>query len=311
MAQANVTSPFPGYFILVGFPGLEDLYLYLACFFTVLYVVSTTGNLTLLSIIKIDRSLHEPMYIFLFMLSTTDLLLSTFLTPKILEILWVRRHETSYEACLTQLFLIHSFATTESFILVAMAFDRYVAICHPLRYFSIITKGVIIKIAVCGVIRTEAIMVPIMYLLKKLPFCSNNIIHHSYCEHMAVVKLACADTSINNIYGIIVMLVTSLLDLFFITSSYVLILRAVLRLGSRDARLKTLSTCTSHICVMLAFYVPAILSSIVYRVLTNVPLHIHILLANVYLILPPLINPIVYGVKTKQVRRRLLFIFKL
>ncbi|XP_069828829.1 olfactory receptor 52K2-like [Dendropsophus ebraccatus] len=309
MSQQNTTMLFPTHFILLGIPGLEHLQLYLALIFTVVYVTSVFGNLMLLFIIKIDRSLHEPMYYFLCMLSSIDLALSNSTTPKMLGILWVNSQEIYSEACLTQMFFLHSFAIMESALLLAMAFDRYVAICNPLRYTSILTKWLITQIGVLAISRAAALMMPLPLLIKRLPFCSDNVIHHSYCEHMAVVKLVCADTTFNNIYGIVVALFIVGLDLIFIICSYIFILRAVFRLASREAKLKALGTCASHVCAILAFYIPVVLSSVVHRFGKNVPIHIHILLANVYLMLPPLINPIVYGVRTKQIRHRVKSIF--
>ncbi|XP_075053702.1 olfactory receptor 52K1-like [Mixophyes fleayi] len=311
MSQPNSTNVFPALFILQGIPGLEHAYLYMAFGFTLVYITSVIGNFTLLFIIKIDRSLHEPMYLFLCMLSFNDLVLSSSTTPKMLGILWFNSKEIYSEACLTQLFFLHSFCIMESALLVAMAFDRYVAICNPLRYTSILTKWLITKIGLLTVSRAVLLMSPLPFLIKRLPFCSVNVIHHSYCEHMAVIKLACADTTFNNIYGIVVVFFIVGLDLIFIVWSYVLILRAVFRLASREARCKSLGTCASHVCAILVFYIPGVLTSIVHRFGKNVPIHIHILLANVYLMLPPLIDPIVYGVKTKQIRNRIRSVFNI
>nr|DBA32216.1 TPA: hypothetical protein GDO54_000025 [Pyxicephalus adspersus] len=303
MSKANCSNQLPTHFILLGIPGLEPVYLYLALVFTIVYLTSVMGNLTLLFIIKIDRSLHEPMYFFLCMLSAIDLVLSNSTTPKMLGILWSNNNEIYFEACLTQMFFLHSFAIIESALLLAMSFDRYIAICHPLRYNSILTNLLITGVGVLAVSRAIALMTPLPFLLKRLPFCSASVIHHSYCEHMAVVKLACVDTTFNNIYGLVVALFIVGLDLIFIVWSYILILQAVFRLASAEARFKALSTCAAHICAILSFYVPVVLSSVVHRFGKDVPIHIHILLANVYLMLPPLINPIVYGVRTKQIRK--------
>ncbi|XP_044141301.1 olfactory receptor 52K1-like [Bufo gargarizans] len=311
MSLQNSTQLLPIQFFLLGIPGLEHLYLYLAVVFTMVYFTSIIGNVMLIFIIRIDRSLHEPMYFFLCMLSSIDLVLCNSTTPKMLGILWLNSHEIYSEACLTQMFFLHSFAIMESALLLAMAFDRYVAICNPLRYTTILTKWLIAHIGMLAIIRAVGLMLPLPILLKRLLFCSANVIHHSYCEHMAVVKLACADTTFNNIYGIVVALFIVGLDLFFIICSYVMILRAVFKLASTEARTKALGTCASHICAILSFYIPVVLSSVVHRFGKNVPNHIHILLANVYLMLPPLINPIVYGVKTKQIKNRVKSVFGL
>ncbi|XP_075449621.1 olfactory receptor 52K2-like isoform X2 [Ascaphus truei] len=311
MNLPNTTGSNPPTFLLLGIPGLETFYIHIAFVFSLVYITSVVGNITLLSIIMIERSLHEPMYFFLCMLSAIDLVLSTSTTPKMLGILWFNSQEIYFAACLTQMFFLHSFAIMESAILLAMAFDRYLAICHPLRYTSMLTNRLISYIGLVSVSRAVALMTPLPFLLKRLPFCTANVIHHSYCEHMAVVKLICADTTFNNIYGLVVALFIVGLDLVFIVWSYILILRAVFRLTSKEARLKALGTCASHICAILVFYIPVVLSSVVHRFGKNVPLHIHILMANFYLLLPPMFNPIVYGVKTKQIRERVRKLFHL
>nr|XP_033803714.1 olfactory receptor 52K1-like [Geotrypetes seraphini]XP_033803715.1 olfactory receptor 52K1-like [Geotrypetes seraphini]XP_033803716.1 olfactory receptor 52K1-like [Geotrypetes seraphini]XP_033803717.1 olfactory receptor 52K1-like [Geotrypetes seraphini]XP_033803718.1 olfactory receptor 52K1-like [Geotrypetes seraphini]XP_033803721.1 olfactory receptor 52K1-like [Geotrypetes seraphini]XP_033803722.1 olfactory receptor 52K1-like [Geotrypetes seraphini]XP_033803723.1 olfactory receptor 52K1- len=309
MLVVNTTSIQPSTFLLVGIPGLEAFHILISLPFCSVYIIALIGNATLLYIIKVEASLHEPMYIFLSMLSVIDLVLSTSIAPKMLAIFWFNSRDIDFYACLTQMFFLHSFAIMESALLLAMALDRYVAICKPLRYASILTNQVIIKIGVAALIRAVALMTPLPFLVKRFPYCRSNIVHHTYCEHMAVVKLACANTTFNNIYGIIVALFIVGLDLLFIILSYVWILRAVFRLASKEARLKALSTCASHISAILIFYVPVVLSSVVHRFGQKVAPHIHILLANTYLLLPPMINPIVYGVKTKQIRERVLNLF--
>ncbi|XP_029457540.1 olfactory receptor 52K1-like [Rhinatrema bivittatum] len=309
MLVLNTTSVQPSTFLLVGIPGLEAEHYWISLPFCSAYIIALMGNFTLLFIIKVEVSLHEPMYIFLSILSVTDLVLSTSTTPKLLAIFWFNSREINFHACLTQMFFLHSFAIMESALLLAMSFDRYVAICNPLRYTTILTNQVIIQIAVAALIRAVALMTPLPFLVKRFPYCRSNIVHHSYCEHMAVVKLACADTTFNNIYGIIVALFIVGVDLMFIVLSYIMILRAVFRLASKEARFKALSTCASHICAILVFYVPVVLSSVVHRFGQSVAPHIHILLANSYLLLPPMVNPIVYGVKTKQIRERVLKLF--
>lgn len=133
----------------------------------------------------------------------------------------------------------------------------------------------------------------------------NNVVHHSFCDHIAVVKLACSDATLNSVYGLATALLVVAVDLIFIAWSYVLILHAVFRLKSREARLKALSTCASHICAILVFYLTVVLSSVVQRFGKTVPLYVIILLANVYLMSPPFINPLIYGMRTNQIRHRI------
>uniref|UniRef100_A0A8C3S943 Olfactory receptor n=1 Tax=Chelydra serpentina TaxID=8475 RepID=A0A8C3S943_CHESE len=304
------TGADPSMFFLTGIPGLEALHLWISIPFCSVFSVALLGNCTLLYVIKTEPSLHKPMFYFLAMLAVIDLVLSTTTMPKILSIFWFNSREISFHGCLVQMFFLHSFSIMESALLLAMAFDRYVAICNPLRYATILTNSVIAKIGLAALARAVLLMVPLPFLVRRLPYCGSHIISHCYCEHMAMVKLACADTRFNNLYGIIITVFIVGLDLIFIVLSYVKILRAVLSLVSKEKQLKAFSTCGSHLCAILVFYIPVVLSSTIHRFGRHVTPHVHILLANFYLLFPPMMNPIVYSVKTKQIRYRVLLLFQ-
>ncbi|KAM5126108.1 olfactory receptor 52K2-like [Mantella aurantiaca] len=302
----------PTFLILLGIPGVEPWYSAIGFLFFLVYVISLLGNLLLLFTIRLDRNLHKPMYLFLSMLSSVDLALSGTTTPKMLAILWFGFKEIYFEACLTQMFFIHMFATMQSSILLAMAFDRYVAICHPLRYSSILTSRGVFIIGLVSVGRGVGTVLPLPVLFRRLSLCANMLIHHSFCDHMAVVALACSDITVSSIYGLTVAAIIVTVDLLFIVWSYVLILRAVFLLKSRDAQLMALGTCSSHICAILVFYITAALLSLVQRFGKTIPPYVPILLANVYMVLPAFINPIIYGASNKQIRCRmkLLLLYK-
>ncbi|KAM9170811.1 olfactory receptor 52K1-like [Pangshura tecta] len=310
LSGSNSTGSDPSVFFLTGIPGLETLHLWISIPFCSVFTVALLGNCTLLYVIKTEPSLHKPMFYFLSMLAVIDLVLSTTTVPKILSIFWFNSREISFNACLVQMFFLHSFSIMESALLLAMAFDRYVAICNPLRYITILTNSMIAKIGLAALARAVVLMLPLPFLLRRLPYCRSHVISHCYCEHMAVVKLACADTSFNNIYGIVVTVFIVGLDLMFIVLSYVKILRAVLSLASKEEQLKAFGTRVSHLCAILVFYIPVVLTSTIHRFGRYVTPHVHILLANFYLLFPPMMNPIVYGVKTKQIRVRVLLLFR-
>nr|XP_025036717.1 olfactory receptor 52B2-like [Pelodiscus sinensis] len=292
-------------FVLVGIPGLEPWHPWISIPFALMYTVAVLGNCGLLLLIATQRRLHEPMFIFLSMLAVADLLLSTTTVPNTLAIFWFGPKDISFSSCLTQVFFVHFGFAVESAVLLAMGFDRYVAVCDPLRYTTVLTNEKIGKIATAIVVRSFFIIVPDVFLLKWLPFCASNVIPHSYCEHIGVARLACADISLNIWFGFSVPILTFILDFVFIAVSYVLILRAVFKLPTKEARLKTLSTCASHFCIILLFYVPAFFTLLTHRFGHNIPKHIHILLADLYVLVPPVLNPIVYGMKTKQLREQM------
>ncbi|XP_015682503.1 putative olfactory receptor 52P1 [Protobothrops mucrosquamatus] len=298
-------------FTLVGIPGLEAFYFWIGVPLCLVYVVTLVGNITVVLVVRMEPELHKPMYLFLCMLAVNDLLLSTTVLPKMLGILWAGSREIGFSACLLQMYFVHTLSIVDSAILLAMAWDRYVAICHPLHYATILSNAVVAKMGLAAAARGALLVMPGPVLLKRLPYCFHKVIQHAYCEHMAVVKLVtCADTFINRTYGISVALLVVGLDLGFIATSYAMILHAVFQLSSRDAQAKARGTCAAHTCIILAFYVPSLFTFLTHRIGKNVPAYIHILLASLYVLLPPMLNPLVYGMKTQQIRQRVLGLFR-
>uniref|UniRef100_A0A452GNL8 Olfactory receptor n=1 Tax=Gopherus agassizii TaxID=38772 RepID=A0A452GNL8_9SAUR len=309
MSADNHTDFYPVTYILTGIPGTEVSHFWIAIPFCLMYVVTLFGNFLLLFIILTEQSLHEPMYVFVSMLATADLLLSTTTVPKTLAVFWFRAGEISFAACLTQMFFIHVSFLAESAILLAMAFDRYIAICDPLRYTIILTKSVIGKIGLAIVTRSFCFIFPIIFLVKQLKFCRTNLLPHTYCEHMVIARLACDDITVSIWYGIAMAILAIGMDAMLIVLSYGLILRAIFLLPSKDARLKALRTCSSHLCVILMFYIPSIFFYFAHRFGHVIPGYILILLANLYVLIPPMLNPIIYGVTTKEILKRLICVF--
>ncbi|XP_057551770.1 olfactory receptor 52B4-like [Hippopotamus amphibius kiboko] len=288
-------------FHLLGIPGLEDQHLWISIPFFISYVITLLGNSLLTFIILTKRSLHEPMYLFLCMLAGADLVLSTCTVPQALAIFWFRAGEISLNRCITQVFFFSFTFMSESGILLVMAFDRCIAICYPLRYTTILTHKLIGKIGVTIFMRSYCAIFPMVFLLKRLTFCQNNVIPHTFCEHIGLAKYDCNDIRVNIWYGFFVLMSTVVLDALLILVSYVLILHAVFHMPSQDARHKALNTCGSHVCIIILFYGPGIFTTLTQRFGQNIPPHIHILLANVCILAPPMLNPIIYGIKTKHI----------
>ena len=243
------------------------------------------------------------MYYFLSMLSATDLGLSISTLVTILGIFWFNVREISFNACLSQMFFIKFFTVMESSVLLAVAFDRFVAVSNPLRYAMILTDSRIAQIGVASVIRGILMLTPMVALLTRLSYCHSQVLHHSYCYYPDVMKLSCTDTRINGAVGLTAMFSTVGVDLLLILLSYVLIIRTVLSIASPEERKKTFSTCVSHIVAVAIYYIPLISLSFVHRFGKQAPAYVHTMIANTYLLISPVMNPVIYSVKTKQICR--------
>ncbi|XP_065279842.1 olfactory receptor 51G2-like [Emys orbicularis] len=309
MSAVNDTKSNSAVFLLTGIPGHEDVHLWISIPFCLMYVISIVGNSVILFIIKTDPSLHEPMYIFLSMLAISDLGLSLSTMPTTLGIFLFNFREISFDACFAQLFFIHSLQCIESSILLLMAMDRFIAIRDPLRYASILTLPRIAKLGLVCVLRGVAVILPLTILLKQFRYCRANVLTHSYCLHQEVMKMACSDIKVNNIFGLFTKLVTMGLDLLLIFLSYVMILKTVLSIASHDQCLRALNTCVSHICAILLFYTPDISLVVMYRFWNSSSHLLQIVLSYISLLVPPLMNPVVYSVKSKNLRARIIRVF--
>ncbi|XP_075784246.1 olfactory receptor 52K2-like [Pelodiscus sinensis] len=223
MSNSNTTHfTNPSIFILMGIPGLEESHIWISIPFSAMYAITLLGNFAIMYIVKMDRSLHGPMYYFLCMLALTDIMLSTTILPKMLAVFWFNSREIDFSACLAQMFFFNCFSTTESGIFMAMAFDRYV----------------VAKICLAMVLRSGIVTMPFPLLARWWPYCKTNIVLQPYCGHMSVVNLACADTHVSSYYGLFVLFFVLGLDLVLIIVSYIQILKAIFNLPTKEARFK-------------------------------------------------------------------------
>ncbi|XP_067425899.1 olfactory receptor 52P1-like [Emydura macquarii macquarii] len=304
MVASNLTPSGLSTFIFNGVPGLEAAHNWISVPVSMSYIISLLGNFTVLFVVGKEQTLHKPMFLLLCMLSLTDIGMSICVAPKALCIFWFRSKGITVDGCLTQMCFLNVVIAMQSAVLVTMALDSYVAICDPLRYATILTNARIAKLGLVGLIRAVLLILPMPLLLQRLPFCANRIISHTYCEHIAVVKISCGDTRVNRTYGLVITLVTFGLELTLIGLSYGLIIRSILRISFKKAHGKALNTCTAHNCVMLMSYTPYLFTALTHRFGQGIAAHVHILLANLYLLVPPMLNPVIYGVNTKELREK-------
>ncbi|XP_075404689.1 olfactory receptor 51V1-like [Tenrec ecaudatus] len=305
---SNLSNP---NFVLTGFPGLEVDYIWLAIPFSSIYAMVFLGNCMVIHVIRTEPTLHEPMFYFLAMLALTDLCMGLSTVPTVLGILLGLLQEISLDFCIAQSYFIHGLSFMESSVLLAMSFDRYIAICNPLRYSSILTKDKIMKIGIAILGRSSLLIPPVIIRLKFLNYCRPHILSHSFCLHQDLNRMACSDIRFNSIYGLFLVISNLLLDSVLILFSYIMILHAVLAIASREERIKSLQTCVSHISAVLVFYIPIIGLTMVHRFGKHLSPLVHVLMGNIYILFPPLMNPIIYSIKTQQIRRRIQRLFYL
>ncbi|XP_005612354.1 olfactory receptor 52I2 [Equus caballus] len=296
----------PATFFLVGIPGLQSLHFWLAISLSVMYTIALLGNTLVMTIIWVDSTLQEPMYRFLCILAAVDIVMASSVVPKMVSIFSSGDNSISFSACFTQMYFVHAATAVETGLLLAMAFDRYVAICKPLHYKRILTPQVMLGMSVVIIIRAVIFVTPLSWMVSHLPFYGSKVVLHSYCEHIAVAKLTCADPKPSCLYGLIASSIIVGSDVAFIAVSYNLILQAVFVLSSKNAQLKALSTRGSHMGVMALYYLPGMASVyVVWLGEDTVPLYTQVLLADLYLVIPPTLNPIIYGLRIKQIRERM------
>ncbi|XP_008561460.1 PREDICTED: olfactory receptor 51T1 [Galeopterus variegatus] len=310
MLVFNNTTSSVSHFLLTAFPGLELAHVWISIPVCCLYVIAVLGNSMILFVIIIEQSLHKPMYYFLCMLSAVDLCLAITTLPTVLGVLWFHVREISFKACLIQMFFVHTFSFLESSVLVAMAFDRFMAICNPLRYATVLSDMMVLVIGLSICIRQIIFAFPTNLALQNFSFRGGQELSHPFCYHPDVIKNTYSNPWITSFWGMFIQLYLNGTDLLFILFSYVLILRTVLSIVAPKKQQKALSTCVCHICAVTLFYVPMISLSLAHRLFSSTPRVVCSILANFYLLLPPVLNPIIYSLKTKTVRRAMFQLFQ-
>uniref|UniRef100_W5NLP4 Olfactory receptor n=1 Tax=Lepisosteus oculatus TaxID=7918 RepID=W5NLP4_LEPOC len=286
--------------------GLNDTrsHKYVFFFFTLLfYLLIILFNQTVIITILLEKSLHEPMYIFICNLNFNTLYGTAGFYPKLLADFLSDTHVISYTGCLIQAFVIYSSLMCEFTSLTVMAYDRYVAICKPLDYHSImsaLTAGKIVLIL--WILMFFEAIIPIL-LTVRLPLCGSHI-DKLYCDNWSIVKLSCIDTALNNIYGY-VLIIAHILQALFILYSYFEIIRECLK--SSEGRIKFIQTCLPHLIALMSFTITTIFDVMYSRYGSrNTPQTIRNIMAVVFLVIPPLLNPLVYGLNLTQIRIKIL-----
>uniref|UniRef100_A0A668U1S9 Olfactory receptor n=1 Tax=Oreochromis aureus TaxID=47969 RepID=A0A668U1S9_OREAU len=267
-----------------------------------LYSLIICANVLLIVVICVNRSLHEPMYMFLCSLFVNELYGSTGLFPLLLLQILSDVHTVSAPLCFLQIFCVYSYGSVEFYNLAIMSYDRYLAICCPLQYNTRMTSNTVSVLIAVSWIYALLLVAVTVSLSSPLQLCGN-IINKVYCDNYAIVKLACSDTTLNNIYGLISTAFTIFVPLTLIFFTYMRILKVCFS-GSKQTRQKAVSTCTPHLASLLNFSFGACFEVLQSRFNMNTALQNA--LAAQFLVVPPLVNPIIYGMNLQQIRSRML-----
>ncbi|KAM9659456.1 olfactory receptor 4P4-like [Trichechus inunguis] len=292
MGHENITE-----FILLGLFSNEDMKATCFALFSLCYLAILSGNLLILLTIKGSHLSEQPMYFFLSYLSFMDICFTSTVAPKLIMDLLAKQKTISYNSCIAQMFYAHFFGATEIFIFVAMAYDRYAAICRPLHYMVIMSRQVCYVLVMASIIRAFIHSILHVLIIIKLPFCGPSQIDHYFCDIFPLLKLACTDTSLLVTAIITTTGVLSILTFVALVISYIIIL-STLRTRSSKGRRKALSTCGLHITVVFMFFLPLIF--------TYVPTADSVsddkVFALFYTMIAPMFNPLIYTLRNTDMK---------
>ncbi|XP_029430581.1 olfactory receptor 1019-like [Rhinatrema bivittatum] len=295
-------------FLLLGLSNLSYLKIPLFVLFLLIYCTTLVGNFLIISLIWTDSHLHTPMYFFLSNLSCLDCGCSTVIVPKMLSDFLVKRKTISFTGCFTQLYLFVVFACTEMLLLTVMAYDRYVAICYPLHYTSIMSKRICVRLAAGSWLSGLLYGLLHTFLTSRLSFCESNVINHFFCDIPPLLMLSCSEIVIN-LVAIFVSAVFLVIGAFSVAIlSYIQIIRSILKIRSTKGQCKAFSTCSSHLTVVTIFY--AAFAFTYMRPTSSYSLSKDRVVSVIYTALTPMLNPLIYSLRNKEVKTALIKIIQ-
>ncbi|XP_050774814.1 olfactory receptor 6F1-like [Gopherus flavomarginatus] len=287
-------------FILLGFPGTWYFQIFLTVVFSVMYFLTIIGNMSIITLVRTHPRLHTPMYFFLCNLSFLEIWYTTACVPKAIGIMLGTSQTISFTVCLLQLFFLLSMGSTECFLLAVMAYDRYLAICHPLHYRSLMNRTFSVHLALlswlCGFLAISVLAT----LISRLSFCGPKVINHFLCDIDALIALSCTDTCFVELATFIVSIIVVVISCVITLVSYIHIISTILRIPSSEGRQKAFSTCSAHLTVVTIWYSSTIFLYVKPSAQNSLDLNKTINIFNT--VVTPLLNPFIYTLRNKEVK---------
>ncbi|XP_025049465.1 olfactory receptor 1019-like [Alligator sinensis] len=287
-------------FILVGFRTIPELQGLLFLLFLLIYIATVAGNLLIVALVVTNQQLHTPMYFFLANLSCMEVCYTSSILPSMLAIFLTKNYAISLNGCFLQYYLFNWLAGGECCLLSAMSYDRYLAICKPLHYVTLMNGRFCLQLALGSWINGMVVGVIVTSLMPHLIFCGPNEIDHFFCDFTPVVKLSCSDTSMIELVMFILASIFTLPPFLLTTIAYICIIATVLRMPSATRRKKAFSTCSSHLIVVTIFYGSLIIVYLLPK--TKTLRDLNKLFSVFYTVLTPMVNPLIYSLRNKNVK---------
>ncbi|XP_044515692.1 olfactory receptor 1Q1-like [Gracilinanus agilis] len=298
MERTNWTSV--SYFILLGISTQSEEQIPLFVLFLSMYIINVSGNLVIIVLTISTTHLHTPMYFLLSNLSLADIGFTSTIVPNMLLNIFSDTKTISYTGCLTQVYFFISFAAMENFLLAVMAYDRYVAICHPFHYPVVVTRRLCAQMSVSCFTLSHLHALLHTLLMTRLSFCADNQIHHFFCDLYPLMKISCSSTYINTLViqteGVVIINGA----LTFIIISYAYIISAILKVPSAIGKRKAFSTCGSHLTVVAIFY--GTLTWVYFRPLSSYSVAMGRIMTVMYTVLTPMLNPFIYSLRNSDMK---------
>ncbi|XP_004467012.1 olfactory receptor 6B9-like [Dasypus novemcinctus] len=299
MWKMNITNI--SEFILLGFPSAPWLQFLLFFLFLNIYLFVLLENLVIIFTVWVTVSLHKPMYYFLGTMSFLETWYISVTVPKMLTGFLYHPNTISFLGCMTQLYLLISLGCTECVLLAAMAYDRYVAICWPLRYPVMMTTRFCVQLTISSWASGFAICMAKVYFISQVAFCGNNVLNHFFCDVSPILKLACVDFAMAEMVDFILALIILLFPLSATVLSYAFIVSTILHIPSASGQWKAFSTCASHLTVVVIFYTAVIFMYVRPQAITS--FNSNKLISVIYAVLTPMFNPIIYCLRNTEVKQ--------